>query len=440
MFPFLQKSMRRLRHNFWFIPLVMIIGAIALSFLMLELDKAIDDADIAHLRTFFTKDVDGARLVLSTIAGSMITVAGVVFSLVVVAMSLTAIQSGPRLLILFMRSRTTQIVLGTYPAVFIYAFMILRAIQAEESIFFLPHFSVAVSVLLAIGSFLVLIYFIHNTARMIQLPNIVASVGHELEETIRLRFPNKIGKYEPLPDTHHVLQGLTYAHTAYLRSPRSGYIRFLDLETLFDLAVEHDLVIHSLLHEGNFIPAGGHLAQIWANNPLSETLENAIQNAIVLDTYRKPEQDLELLFNELVEIALRAISAAINDPFTAMNCIDWLSAGLCQLAERELSSPYRYDADGRLRLIVYRLRFKSAVDDAFNQIRQCSQTNIAVSIRLLEALRQIALRLKRPEDSLCVRQHAEMIRHGVELSPLEPNDKRDIESRYHAVLEALEAQ
>jgi uncharacterized membrane protein len=157
-----------------------------------------------------------------------------------------------------------------------------------------------------------------------------------------------------------------------------------------------------------------------------------------MDTHRSPDYDIEFLFNELVEVGLRAISPAINDPFTAMSCVDWLGAALCQIAERELPSPYQYDKKSQLRLVCYSPNFKSLMDDAFNQLRQYGQSSIAVTIRLLETLQAIALRLHRIEDFEAVKRHASMTFHGVTLTPLEPNDREDIELAYQMVMDTLE--
>ncbi len=437
----LRVNFLNLRHSYWFIPLLMMVGAMLLASIMIELDRRVNTETLEALGLFYVGDIDGERLLLATIAGSMITVAGTIFSIVMVALSFTSTQSGPRLLINFMGDRGTQFVLGVFIATFIYSLLVLRTIRSADSENGnLPHLSVTVGILMAILSFGVLIYFVHHTAEAIQIPNLIARVGSELQQAVIAYFPNLVSTQSNSPrrDIEQIIADLSYATIEDSKSQSSGYIRLIETDALVELASIHDLVIWVRHHPGDFVPMGGTLARIWSHQPITKAVQADLESAFMLDTHRSPEYDIEFLFNELVEVGLRAISPAINDPFTAMSCLDWLGAALCQIAERELPLPYYYDQNQQLRLICYSPSFKSLVDDAFNQLRQYGQSSIAVTIRLLETLQSIADRVYRAEDFEVIKRHASMTLHGSTLTPLEATDREDIELAYQSVIDTLE--
>ncbi len=138
-----------------------------------------------------------------------------------------------------------------------------------------------------------------------------------------------------------------------------------------------------------------------------------------------------------MEVALRAISPAVNDPFTAIRCIDRLSAGLSRLAGRDFPSRYRYDRLDKLRIITQPVTFVGLINAAFNQIRQYSNSDVAVTIRLLEAISTIARYTQNPKDREVLRRHAEMMQRDSNDAISEEWDKKDIEKQYQAVLKAL---
>ena len=179
-----------IRANFWFVPTVMVAGAVALSLVTINLDKvAAYDNWIATLGWTFTRGPEGSRAVLSTVAGSMMTITSVTFSITIVALQLASSQFGPRLLRNFMRDRGNQISLGTFIATFAYCLLILRTVNGTEEQRFVPHISVTVGLLMALTSLGVLIYFIHHAAASIQAENVIANVGRDLDQAIARLYP-----------------------------------------------------------------------------------------------------------------------------------------------------------------------------------------------------------------------------------------------------------
>ncbi len=198
-------------------------------------------------------------------------------------------------------------------------------------------------------------------------------------------------------------------------------------------AQKADLVICLLRRPGQFIVEGDLIAQAWPRERAEEGLAESLYSAFEFDSQRSSLQDVEFGVDQLVEVAVRALSPGINDPFTAMTCVDRLGQALCLLAQREFPSEYRYDDEDRLRVIVYPVLFGDILDEAFDQVRQYGRTSTAVIIRQLEALERIALVVRRPRDVAAMRRQAKLVREaGMSGIPSEL-DRQDVERRFEAV-------
>jgi uncharacterized membrane protein len=183
--------------------------------------------------------------------------------------------------------------------------------------------------------------------------------------------------------------------------------------------------------------AGTALAQVWPGDRIDDALGDTLNSAFVVGGRRSPAQDVEFAVNQLVEVAVRALSPGVNDPFTAIACVDRIGSTLCQFARRDLPSPYRVDERGVLRIVADAPTFAAIADAALNQIRQNARSTASVTIRLLETVAAVASCLQREEDRETMRHHAEMIVRGARQGIPEESDLRDIEQRFTAVLQAL---
>ncbi len=331
-----------LRSSFWFVPTVMVAFAIALSFVTIALDEG-DTEWFTKFGWTYTRGADGARAILSTVAGSMISVATTAFSIVIVALQLASGQFGPRLLLNFMRDTGNQVVLGTFIATFMYCLLVLRTINAGEDSEFVPHISVTFGIVLAITSIAVLIYFIHHAATSIQAQQVIAEVGHDLDETIDRLFPKKIGRGAPEHKRRmeEDIPADFERDACPIRASGSGYIQAVDDDELMKIATENNLIVRLNYRPGNFVVQGSKLVMVWPSERVNKKLTQKINDAFILGNQRTSTQDVEFSVNQLVEIAVRALSPGINDPFTAIRCIDQLSAALCHLVEKDIPSPYR---------------------------------------------------------------------------------------------------
>ena len=434
------RAWGRVRSSFWFLPVAMASGAMVLAFATVALESPVTDWLTRNWGLTFTSGAEGASSLLAAIAGSMITIAGVVFSMTLVALSLASSQLGPRLLRNFMRDTTTQVVLGTFVATFLYCLLVLRTIRRAEETVFVPHLSVTLGVMLAVVSVGVLIYFIHHVSVSIQANEIVAQVGKELIEEIDRLFPESIGRGAPRIPKEPPDAGFLETFDREARpigSAGDGYLQFVDGDALMALAVQEDIVIQLERRPGDYVVATRPLVLIWPGSRITDQLVDRVNSAFALGNQRSSGQDIVFAVNQLVEIAIRALSPGVNDPFTAVTCVDHLGSALCRLAERDMPSPYRHDAQDQLRVITPVFTFPEVTDAAFNQIRQYGRSSAAVTIRLLETIAEIAESLHRPEDRTALLRHARMIARGSAGGLPEDEDRQEVHERFESVNQLL---
>jgi uncharacterized membrane protein len=437
------KLLDSLHSSFWFIPTLMVVLAIGLSLATIGIDQKLEGDIIGNLGWAYALGPNGSRAILSAIAGSMVTVATTAFSITIVALQLASSQFGPRLLRNFMQDTGNQIVLGTFISTFVYSLMVLRTINGVAENEFVPHISVTCGLGLAIASIGVLIYFIHHSATSIQVDHLISKVGSELDEAIDRLFPKQVGrgagKHRAEPLTSDIPANFDRSATA-IQATSSNYVQAIDTDQLMQIATEYNILLQLQRRPGDFVIKGSLLALIYPAESGSKKLVKQINDAFVLGSERTEQQDVEFSINQLVEIAVRALSPGINDPFTAIRCIDQLSAALCHLAQKEIPSAYRYDDQDKLRVIAEPVTFVDVTDAAFNQIRQYGQTSVAVTMRLLEAIAAITPFTHTKADRAALLRHANMIEHGSEEGISEELDRKDIKERYLAAVRAIEQE
>lgn len=400
----------RLRSSYWFLPSLMAVGALLLSVVTLTLDQSLGSTRLPLLSALGGMNrPDGARALLSTVAGSLITVAGVVFSMTLVGLSLASQQFGPRLVGNFMRDRGNQLVLGAFVATFLYCLMVLRTVRSADvaagAAAFVPHLSVAVALALTLVSLGVLIYFIHHTAESIQVSYVLARVGRALTQQI-LAFPEAAAEAArdeasasdgaaPEGPPPELPEGFA-AEAVTLRAQRAGYVQAIDLAGLVALAQEHDAVVRLHHPPGSFLMLDGPLADVFPEKA-SEALAGRIEGSYVLGAVRTPQQDPYFLFDQLLEVAVRALSPGINDPFTAISCIDRMAESVNLLARRRLPSTFLSDAEGALRLIVPRPEIGELVEHLFGELRAHGAADPMVARHLALTLRRMQASTSEPE-------------------------------------------
>jgi len=432
----------RLRSSLWFVPTLMSVAAVALSFATIALDERVTDEWLKELGWTYSGGAEGASLMLSTVAGSMIAIAGTVFSMTLVALSLASSQLGPGLLRNFMRDTGNQLVLGTFVATFLYCLLVLRTIRRADEAAFVPHLSVSIAVVLAIVSLGVLIYFIHHVSMSIQTDEVIARIGKNLNEGVDRLFPEHLGESDPLRPAASIDTRLPEAFESGARpveADEDGYLQRIDADALMALAEREDLLLRLERRPGHYLVKGRPLVMVWPAERVTEELAIRMNSAFAVGHQRTSAQDVEFHVNQLVEIAVRALSPGVNNPFAAIACIDRLGSGLCRLAERDMPSTHRLDTQGRLRLVATGPTFAGILDASFNPIRQCARSNPAVLIRLLESIGQIAGAVRQAEDRIALTRHATMLGRAAREALPEPDDREAVQVRFETVMDVLQA-
>lgn len=438
----IQNILYQIRASFWFLPSLLASSAFILSFITTSIDKMVAYRVDAQQWWIYGGGADGARTVLSVIAGSMITVAGMVFSITIVVLSLASSQFGPRLIRNFMTVRANQLVMGTFVSTFLYCILVLRTVNASADARFVPGISVTIAIVMAITNLGVLIYFIHSVSESIQAQNIIARVCRDLDKTVDRIFPDKIGQADVLVTvtnkTDYTIPKTCDREVCNISAENSGYLQAVDNDALMNVAIEENLLIHLDYRPGDFITKGSVLVTVWPGTKVDDKLLDEINTVFILGPERTLEQDAEFAISQMVEIAVRALSPGINDPITAITCIDWLGVILCKLANRKMPPSHRYDEENRLRVIRKTYSFQGLVDAAFNMIRQNSESITAVSIHLLETIATIAVQTPNKKDREILLNQANLVAEGCKIKLSTNSDYKDLNKRYNNVVATID--
>ncbi|MCB2193548.1 MAG: DUF2254 domain-containing protein, partial [Deltaproteobacteria bacterium] len=425
----------RVRYSLWFVPGLMVAAALILSEITINLDETLQPLAGSGMWWIYEGSAEGARAVLSTIAGSMITVAGLVFSLTMVVLTLTSSQFGPRLVRNFMDDTGNQLVLGTFVATFVFCLVVLRTINGSGNDP-LPSLSVSVGLALALASLGVLIYFIHHIASSIQANNLLARVGREFEASVRRLFPEATEGPATWPPPE-LPQGFEQRAEA-LWVHGSGYLQMIDHGRLFDLARDQDLLIQVVRKPGDFVIKGNPLCLVWPPESFTPELATRLHRSFTLGVERTEAQDVEYVGRLLAETALRALSPGVNDPYTAVTCIDWLGSGLALLASRGRLPSFRLDENAELRLVFPEVAFIELAESCLNPIRRAARENVMCSVRLLEVLAALAKQVRLPRDHQVLVEQAQALKTD-SLANLKLARDRDLISGKHLeVVKALD--
>ncbi len=360
------------RSSFWFVPVLMTSAAFALAITMPQLD--------IELRWIFGEQgrwirmtPSSAQATLSSIAGAMVTSGGVVFSITIAALSVATSQFGSRLIRNFRNDSMTHVTLGAFVATSLYCLIVLATIRDTDD-FQVPQLSVYLGILFAIICLSMLIFFVHNTAVSIQASSVIGISASELNQAIDRIFPERIGDDAPpqqqSPDTIQEQIEMLGSNSQVVEARSEGFLQAIDAEGLMQLAVVHELTLEVLCQPGEFLTLDLPIVKAWPGDELSSAIAHEIAAAFITGAYRTPRQDVIYAIDELVEVGVRALSPGINDPFTAMSCVERLAAALGRLAGREMPAPFRYDDEKQLRVIARPMTFAQAMHTAFDQIRQ----------------------------------------------------------------------
>jgi uncharacterized membrane protein len=376
------------------------------------------------------------------LAGIILGTVSVVYSLLTVPLSIAASQFGSRLIRLYLRDQRTQFILGIFIGTFVYLLSVALGIPSAELNPDAPQLSASLGLLLSLIAFGSIIVLVHHIGTSLQAPNMIASASSDLQRIIEIYNtesrrqstvdPRSDGSPIPSPEAQP-------GRPIY--SERTGYIQYIDPDLVLPLAVDYDLIIHLIRKAGHFIQPGDLIAYAYPQSNINPEIAAQITSAYRLGNHRTPEQDLEYAVNQLVEVAVRAMSPAINDPFTAITCLDHLGAGLSAFDDNvSLQDSKYYDVEGRLRLIFNPVSFTELLDAAFNLIRHASRDNVEVLLAVLKAIETIANRMTRAESLAELLRHVRLVEAECQAGRGIDWDKERIRQRCAGVAAHLESR
>ncbi|MDX1595176.1 MAG: DUF2254 domain-containing protein [Gammaproteobacteria bacterium] len=420
-FSYLRK---RLESSIWFLPLCFCVASFALGVAMLQVDRALPNL-VAGLGPL-AMPVDSARQVLSVIAGSVITVGGVSFSITMVALTLTSGQYGPRVLRHFLEDNASKVSLALFLAAYVYALVVLTGFQETDR----PHLTVIVALLLVLAALVGFIHFIHRIATDLQADQVIERIG------VRLR--SSLADLVELADE----KGRSHDVAAWRRRARpgdrhsvpstaNGYVQTIDYPGLVGWCADHDARMLVRVRAGDFVITGEAVLTVYG--PGRDTVEDAtaeLNTFLVTGPVRTAVQDPEFPIAQLDQVATRALSPGINDPGTAISCIDAYTVALAKIVDAEMPGNVLHDTDDEPRLLIRASRFDGLVKRVFSRMRQHVGHEISVRVSLLEALCRLASMTERRDRLALLGEHGRLIREAVDDDRLEPYDLDDIHQRF----------
>ncbi len=404
---------------FWLRPALVVLGCILLAQFGIWLETAHIagfDASSPDTNWGYSGGAEGARALLSAIASSNIGVAGTTFSITIAALTLASGQMGPRLLRNFIRDARNQTVLGIFLGAFAYSLMVLRTVRTVEENPFVPHLAITGALVLALVAIGTLVWFVHHIATSISIETVVDAVQRDLCEAIVTHTLDEPGATRPAKTP----TGRAIATTA------GGYVQAMDTNTLADWACDHRVSLTLRVRPGDYVPSGYPLAFL---SMQADGADAAILDAVTLGRRPAALQDLEFSIRQLVEIAVRALSPGINDPFTAGSVVDHLGDALCRITPRHLPTGVVL-REGRPVLVHPVTDYDGLCDAMFHLIRQNAAGSVLVLGRMLDVLARVAEVERLPDRAAELSRHADLVIAAARRDVVDPSDLADLEDRY----------
>lgn len=384
-------------------PALFVVAGGSLAIALTTAEKS-SPAAFAWARPLGVIDVSSAQIVLGTVAGSMLTLLALVYSVFLVAMTLVSMQYSPRVLAELTGDAISQTALGMLSSTFLYALLVLRAVHGDPDSFVAP-LGVAVALVLAVVSIGTLLAFLHHIAQAIQANELIARLASSTRQVIIEEFPEGASEGTEAPPTPF---GPAPEGSTPLVLAESGYIQLLDVDGLIELARRHGATVELRRAVGEYVVEGVPVG--FVTGPGASEVARVASGHFDIGPVRTLQQDVEYGLRRIVDIGLKAISPAVNDPSTGVTCIDNLAAVLAFASTRR--DPPREVAAGAGKIIFARTTFARLVPLAFAQLRQYSQSDMAVSLRLLRALHDLASLTRDPARLAAIKNEAELLRGG----------------------------
>ena len=414
----------RLNTSIWFIPVCISIASFTLGLLMLLLERHIIDLS-ADLQTF-AMPVESARQVLSVIAGSIISVGGVSFSVTMVALTLTSGQYGPKVLRHFLEDNSSKVSLGLFLGTYVYALVVLTGYSETDK----PLITVLTALLLALFAVVGFIRFIHRTATDLQADEIVESIGQRLRSSL-VELTSESTRHGRSCDVAAWRRGARGKQPHLIATDNQGYVQAIDYRELAKWCMEHNCRMQVRVRAGDFLVSGICIFKVYGCPANSiEAAFDLLNSHVITGPVRTPVQDPEYPITQLNQLAARALSPGINDPGTAISCVDSFCLALAYIVDRDLPGSVFMDDKEEPRLLLRHTNFDGIMKAVFAQLRQFAKSEVSVVVSLLDALCRLAQLTTRRDRLQLLGLHGDLIWEDIDGLALAAYDLRDISQRH----------
>lgn len=411
MIPRLLTVWESVRSSLWALPLTMMLGACVLAYVALNAKIDIGDDPVWFL---YSGTARQAPQFLSNLVTAMITMATLAISITMVVLTLAAQQLGPRLIRSFMGDWRTQAALGLFVATVVYLLLVLRSSYGDLDT--VANLAVTVGAALVLVSVTTLLLFVHHLAQSIIADNVIERVGAQLDDDAERLLPEQeVEQAETPPDSESAPVWLAVG----------GYVRAIDFSSIVEAAREAGALVKLQLRPGQHAIPGSLLARVSPASAANGPLGKAIQSAVLIGRERTAFQDLEYSMHQLVEIALRALSPGINDPFTAVAVLDRLTLSMSKVMKRGAGRSVYQDEDNVTRLLITLTNFEGLTDTGFNQIRQVSSGKPDILIRMAENIGQL-LRIANKTQRRALEKHLRLVINAGSRTIADESDRNDL--------------
>ncbi|WP_417560164.1 DUF2254 domain-containing protein [Marinomonas sp.] len=434
------KAYDAIKTSFWFTPCLILSLTILSCISLLLIDLYAGLHSLSWLNFLYHANAGITRDLLTTIASSVMTVVSITFSITIVALTNASSQFGPRLIRNFMEDSSTQVVLGVFISLFVYCLILVRTTDDFAGGSFLPGLTMAGAIVMTLFGILLLIYFIHHVSLNLQSDSVIDNVYNELQYSINQIFKQQKEEEDTSCSTQKKqIQDAKQTNSKQFpfRSHSCGYIQAINYANLTNLMGRLDGHLNVLVNPGDFV-VNRMIVMTSDIKQLSDEDKQTLHDCFTLGPKRTPIQDPEFAVHQLVEIALRALSPGINDPYSAIACIDKLTASVCDLTQKNFPEGIMYDENDIERVTYKTTSFENLANIAFDQIRQYSQSCLAVQLRQLEGLIRIAEQANRSTHWSFIRHQKLMIEHELEQQQLVDLDKKEASIRLQTLSKLLD--
>jgi uncharacterized membrane protein len=422
-----------IRSSFWYLPLFYGFTAFIAALISRQVDHFLHLHPMyyRYIPSMFLCDIDLAKTVLSSIATSLLTMTTITFSSIMIVLTTYLSQFSPRTLQDFITDHQTQRVLGIFAGGFIYSIILLLLLRDETgtSVFLVPTFAVTIAVICLI----VFVFFIHHVSSWIQVSNLIHHITTKTLEAINDQFVDKHIVHQDPPWEDWESAEIVHKTPVQIHSTKSGYLQFINIPSLIKHAQQKDVIVKIEKELGEYVDKNSLLFSVWnINVGESNKAQDTFTPFLSIGKQRAPLQDVDFGITKIVEIALRALSPGINDPNTAISCINELGKILGGLGQKHLPRPYYNDGDRSLRVIMNHPNYERYLYKSFYQLRHYSAGDVSVLASILDALQRIA-EVNESDIKHVVWSFTQYIKEGINQQQLVQLDKDYLNEKLQAI-------